>query len=359
MNKQLLDLYTDYLLSSFGQTTATGLSQLTKGEISHDEITRLLNSERTSGAQLWHYVKGFVRTVERADGVLIIDDSIEEKPYTDENEIICWHWDHSKNRNVKGINFVSALYYSQERSIPVGYELVAKTEHYLDEKSGQMKRRSPVTKNEYARQLIQQALVNRIPFAYVLADIWFASAENMRFIKGELKKEFILAIKENRKVALSLEDKQQGRYQRIDALDMPDNSSRLVFLEGVVFPLLLVKQLFTNDDGSTGLRYLVSSDLSLDFDQATTIFQKRWKVELYHRSLKQNAALAKSPTRTVTTQTNHFFASLCAFVKLERLAQATRRNHYALKSSLYIRALRSAFDELLNLKNAFPLATLA
>lgn len=54
MNKQLLDLYTDYLLSSFGPTTATGLSQLTSGEISHDEITRLLNSERANGAQLWH-----------------------------------------------------------------------------------------------------------------------------------------------------------------------------------------------------------------------------------------------------------------------------------------------------------------
>jgi len=356
MNKQLLDLYSDYLISSFGQTTATGLSQLTRGEISHDEITRFLSGERATGAHLWQYVKSFVRKVERADGVLIIDDSIEEKPHTDENDIICWHWDHSKQRNVKGINFVSALYHSQESSIPVGYELVAKTEHYIDEKTGQAKRRSPVTKNEYARHLIQQAVDNRILFAHVLADIWFASAENMRFIKDELKKEFIFAIKDNRKVALSLEDKLNGRYQRIDALDMPDNSSQIVFLEGVSFPLLLVKQLFINDDGSTGLRYLVSSDISLNFDQTTTIFQKRWKVEVYHRSLKQNAALAKSPTRTVTTQSNHFFASLCAFVKLERLALATRRNHYALKSSLYLQALRSAFDQLLSFKNAFPQA---
>ena len=28
MNREILDLYTDYLKSSFGQTTATGLSQL-------------------------------------------------------------------------------------------------------------------------------------------------------------------------------------------------------------------------------------------------------------------------------------------------------------------------------------------
>ena len=359
MDKQLLDLYTDYLISSFGKTTATGLSQLVKGAISHDEITRLLNSERATGAHLWQYVKPFVRTVESDDGVLIIDDSIEEKPYTDENEIICWHWDHSKNRNVKGINFVSALYYSQNVSLPVGFEIVAKTEEYLDEKSGQTKRRSPITKNAMARRLIGDAVVHQIGFAYVLADIWFASAENMNFIKLEQKQEFFLALKENRKVALSLEDKLHGCYLRLDALAMPNNSTRIIFLEGVPFPLLLVKQLFTNEDGSHGLRYLVSSDIRLDFRQTTTIFQKRWKVEVYHRSLKQNAALAQSPTRTVSTQTNHFFASLCAFVKLERLTLATRRNHYALKSSLYIRALHSAFDELLTLKHAFPQVTSA
>jgi hypothetical protein len=354
MNKQLLDLYTDYLLSSFGATTATGLSELVQGEISHDEITRFLKSERASGKQLWQYVKPFVRTIEREDGVLIIDDSIEEKPYTDENAIICWHWDHCKNRQVKGLNFVSALYHSQSVSVPVGFEIVAKTEQYIDEKTGHAQRRSPVTKNEMARQLIRHAVENQLPFTYVLADIWFAAAETMNWIKRDLAKELIFALKDNRKVALSLEDKNNGRYQRIDALTMPDNSTQIVFLEGLAFPLLLVKQLFTNEDGSTGLRYLISSDILLDFDQATTLFQKRWKVELYHRSLKQNAALAKSPTRTVTTQTNHFFASLCAFVKLESLALASKRNHYALKSSLYIRALRSAFDELTFLKNAFP-----
>jgi hypothetical protein len=36
-----------------------------------------------------------VREIESEEGVLILDDSIEEKPYTDENEQICWHYDHS------------------------------------------------------------------------------------------------------------------------------------------------------------------------------------------------------------------------------------------------------------------------
>jgi hypothetical protein len=69
-------------------------------------------------------------------------------------------------------------------------------------------------------------------------------------------------------------------------------------------------------------------------------------IERYHQSLKQNAALAKSPTQTVVTQTNHFFAALCAFVKLELLQSTTRLNHFALKTKLYVTALHSVFTHL-------------
>jgi hypothetical protein len=42
MNRDLLELYTDYLLSAFSHTTATGLSAMTAGEVSHDKVTRFL-----------------------------------------------------------------------------------------------------------------------------------------------------------------------------------------------------------------------------------------------------------------------------------------------------------------------------
>ena len=45
MNRDLVDLYSDYLLSSFGATTATGLSNLLEGALSHDQITRFLSQQ--------------------------------------------------------------------------------------------------------------------------------------------------------------------------------------------------------------------------------------------------------------------------------------------------------------------------
>ncbi len=118
MNKELLDLYTDYLISSFGATTATGLAKLLDGQVSHDQITRLLAGKKQGSADLWQMVKPPVRKMQSNEGVMIIDDSIEEKPYTDENDIVCWHYDHSKDRLVKGINFLTALYHSRGMSLP-------------------------------------------------------------------------------------------------------------------------------------------------------------------------------------------------------------------------------------------------
>ena len=228
----------------------------------------------------------------------------------------------------------------------MGFHLVAKTEKYLDPKTQKEKRRSPVSKNESCRELIKQADTNLIPFRFVVFDVWFASAENMVFIKQQQHRDFICPLKTNRKVALSVADKHQGRYTRVDTLGLEANAPRIVYLEGVDFPLVLVKQVFTNEDGSLGILYLVSSDTTLSFDDLTTTYHTRWQVECYHKSLKQNVSLAKSPTQTVTTQTNHFFAALCGFIKLERLKVKTKLNHFALKSKLYLNALHSAFSTL-------------
>lgn len=342
----MLDLYSDYLLASFGATTATGLSELLAGEVSHDQVTRYLSKKKQTSAELWKIVKPMVRKVQSSSGVLIIDDAIEEKPYTDENDIVCWHYDHSKDRMAKGINFVTALYHSKEVSLPIAFHLVAKTENYIDKKTQKEKRRSPVSKNQVALELIEQAVTNQVEFQTVLFDVWFASHDNMKKIKHEYKRDFSCPIKTNRKVAGGLDNKLKGHFQRVDTLAIEENTTMEIYLEGVDFPVTLAKQVFTNEDGSTGMLYLVASDTTLSFNDITTTYQKRWHVECYHKSLKQNVSLAKSPTHTETTQTNHFFAALCGFIKLEMLKVDSKINHFALKSRLYIKALHSAFSTL-------------
>jgi hypothetical protein len=93
MDKHVLYIYSDHLTCSFGLTAATGLSALLEGTLSHDKITASYQ-EATSLPPICGIYQTKVRQVQREDAVQIVDENIEEKPYTDESKLIYWHWDH-------------------------------------------------------------------------------------------------------------------------------------------------------------------------------------------------------------------------------------------------------------------------
>ena len=353
---ELLDIYSDYLLSSFGLVTSTGLSQLIDNGYRHDQISRFLAQRKFTQKDFWKMVKKLIRKIENDEGVILIDDTIEEKPHSTENTIMCWHWDHSKNCNVKGVNILNFVYHTKlengkDISIPVSYEIIEKTEQYFDVKTQKLKRRSPITKNELVRERLRNLVqLNKVKFKYVLWDSWFSSKQNLEYLQYDLKKLFIGALKSNRNIALSKKEKLEGKFSTVEQLDLQTNRTYKVWIKGLDFEVLLVKQVFTNEDGSTGVLYLVTNDLSLSFQQICAIYQKRWNVETFHKSLKQNAALEKSPTKYEVTQSNHIFASMIAFCKLEILKIKENQNHFALKSRLYLKAIKAAFSELQKIK---------
>ena len=348
----MLELYSDYLLCSFSATTATGLSSLTDGVISHDKVTRFLGKEELNSCALWSLVKKEVRACESEDAVLIFDDTIEEKPYTDESELICWHYDHSKNRSVKGINILNAVYHSQGHTFPVAFEAVRKPYQYCDLATKKVKRKSERTKNEMMRDMLLVCRQNQLKFSYALFDIWFSSAENMDFIVKRMKRHFISAVKGNRLVALSEEDKKAGQFIHMSDLDYSEQKPLKVWVKGLSFPVLAHRQIFTNKDGSEGILYLMCSDLSCDKDRIEAIYKKRWNVEVYHKSLKQNANLAKSPAQRIRTQLNHVFMAIYSVFKLECLGMKRKMNHFAIRGKLLINATRSAYERLLSFQSA-------
>lgn len=349
--EQLLDIYTDYLISQNKYATATGLEDLLEGQISHDKISRFLKESEFSGKELWKYVKPQVRKFEKErGGVLIVDDTIEEKPYTDENEIVCWHFSHAKGRCIKGINLLSCLVRYEDIALPISVESVHKELYFCDVKTKKVLRRSSKTKNEMFRAQIKQAQKNQVHFEYILADNWFGAKKNMEFIKYEMKKNFIFGIKSNRLLALSEGERKKGKYQNLKTLELKDGDKRKVWLKDLPFPVSLIKKIFKNEDGSIGELYLVTNDLDSDAEDLYKIYQKRWRVEEYHKSIKQNASLEKSPTKIVRTQKTHIFASVVAYCKLEILRVKTKLNHFSLKYKLIVRANQMAFQELRNLQ---------
>jgi hypothetical protein len=351
MKTDLLDIYSDYLISQNHYATATGLAAMFDGEISHDQVSRHLRSGEFGSKELWTYVKSDVRRHEqKTGGVLLLDDTISEKAYTDENAVNCWHFSHAKNRHMKGINIVSCLVRYGDIALPVGYETVKKDLVYSDIATRKQKRKSQVSKNDMFRSLIQQAVSNHVLFDYVLADNWFGSKANMTFIHQDLQKHFIIGIKSNRCVALTKRDADNGQYQQVNTLEWNNGDAITVYLKDIAFPAKLLKKVFTNEDGSTGTLYLITNDLSIDADRMYEVYQKRWRIEEFHKSIKYNASLSKSPTKTMRTQCNHLFAAMVAFCKLELLKVKTTMNHFAIKQKLLLKANQVMFNELQLLK---------
>ena len=109
---------------------------------------------------------------------------------------------------------------------------------------------------------------------------------------------------------------------------------------------MFIKQVFKNENDTVGELYLACSDLNLSYDKIITIYKKRWGVEEFHKSIKSNTGFAKSPTKTVKTQMNHYMLSIAAYTKLEWLKQRTNKNHFALKAQIYLAAQQAAYQEL-------------
>ncbi len=85
--------------------------------------------------------------------------------------------------------------------------------------------------------------------------------------------------------------------KRTDQLQLQEGQTVEIQLEQVGFPLLLTKAVYHNKDGSQGVLYLVSSNLSLSGEQIKDVYSNRWKVEEMYKSVKSNASYPKSAPR--------------------------------------------------------------
>ena len=143
-----------------------------------------------------------------------------------------------------------------------------------------------------------------------------------------------------------MSDKRRSRFQAVQTLSLEPHTVSEVDLEGVEFPARALQKILTNEKGSAGVLSLVSSQTTIAYNRLTTSDHRRWQVECFHKSLKQNVSLSKAPPPPERTQQNHLFAARCGYAKLETLKVETKLNHFAVKPRLSLNALHSAFSTL-------------
>ncbi len=84
---------------------------------------------------MWKSIKPFLRDYENEDNAcIIIDDMLMHKPWSKVNDVVCWHYDHVSQKMQKGILMLNFHYTDATGiSIPLGYEIITKTENKWSE----------------------------------------------------------------------------------------------------------------------------------------------------------------------------------------------------------------------------------
>lgn len=352
----LLEIYSDFLLSQVDKATATELSRILDGKIGHDTITKFLKKASFDQGALWQFLSRQLKPTEtclsKVENCLVIDDTIIEKESRKENQQVCWHYDHGKSRCVKGVKLLTCFLNNPDIKLPVNYQVIEKPTVYKDKNTGKRRRKSDINTNERFRQLLQlsnQQLGGN--FSVVLADSWFCANANMNYIDRNLGKIFIFGVKSNRQISLCQSDGTYAtRYQELKSLELVGGRPYKCKVRGVKFPLQVLKRYFKNGDGSTGTAYFLTNDLTMDGEAISSCYQKRWSIEEYHRSLKQYASIGESQAWSLKAHTNHIHLSLVAYVKLVFLQSRLAKSMHHLRRDILLKANFGAMNELKNIK---------
>jgi len=204
---------------------------------SHDAYTRLLKRIELDDNDLWNEVK---EEVNLKDGILVLDDTTLDKPYSNKIDLVTYHWSGKHKKVVKGINLVTLLWTDGNKIIPIDYRI------YNINKDG-------LTKNNHFLNMLKKAYERGFSPKYVVFDSWYGSLKNLKTIR-KYNWKWITRLKSVRKVSI-IGDK---RNRPISEVDIPNKGIK-VHLRGYGWI-----KVFKIGDKEGSIKYIATNDLKSD-----------------------------------------------------------------------------------------------
>ena len=309
------NLYTLFLLAEPKYVSCVRLAVILDG-LSHDSVNRFLLRERYVAKDLFDEVK---EELILEGGVLSVDDSVLDKPYRDPNKTkyVSYFWSGKHKRTVKGICLIT-LYYTDisGNSYPVNYRVYDKQENR--------------TKNDYFIEMVQEVQCWGLKPAWVTGDCWYSSATNLKFLKNE-KIGFLFGVANNRTVSV-----EKGSFVQVQTLEVPSDGL-IVYLKEFGWVKLFCQD-FKNE-----VRYYVLFRpelfglLILPRAIFKQVHDSHWKIECFHRVIKQVCNIERFQVRDGQAILNHMYCALLAFSKLQTMRiEGLIDNLYQISRELFI-----------------------
>lgn len=312
-----LCLYSNYLLVN---PHNRGCTQLAFGmeTLSHDSVRNFLIREDFTPADLFERV---CILLVLAGGTLSVDDSIWDKPYSNAklNQLIGYHYSGKHHKVVKGICIVT-LFYTDVNGVrlPVNYRVFEPTSGH--------------TKNELFIQMLKEVVEWGLSPALVSGDSWYASKENLGFIRS-LKLDAVFGVEKTRKVST-----QKGVYQCVADVELTQEGL-LTHLKHFDFVTL-----FREGQAGQTRHYIYykyydrktnETPKKANQEQFKKARQAHWHIEEFHRAKKQLCNAERFLVRTRKAVENHIFSVFWAFVTLEeRVKNKIYKNWYQLNQQI-------------------------
>jgi len=285
--------YIDFLLATPRVASATEAARVQPDRPAapaHDAFTRLPARLEPDPATLWEEVEPLVR---RAAGILVLDDTVLDKPYAHETGLVAPFWSGKHQRILRGINLVGAAWTDGDAVYPTDYRLVDPAE---------VPKR---TKNDLFRDLLAAAKARGFAPACVCFDSWYSGKENLKAVRA-CGWHFLCPVRSNRRVNLD-----RAGNRAIAELPIGAGGT-VVHLEG--FGLVKAFRIVARN-GDT--EHWITDDLGMDAVQRLAYAERAWAIEEYHRGLKQCTEVERCPARLARSQRNHVGLAVRAFVRLE------------------------------------------
>ncbi len=278
----------------------------------HDAYTRLLHRCQSDAEAMWQEVQPCVSLV---GGMLVADDSTLDKFYARQIELVTRHWSGKHHRVVQGINLISLLGTDGEAHLPCDFRVYDRSHDHL-------------SKNDHFRAMLTTAAERGFHPRLVGFDSWYASLKNLKLVRA-FEWQWLTQLKANRRV----DPNGTGNHQIQEVL-IPSHGL-IVHLKG--YGLIKVFKVAA-PDGS--IEYWATSDLTMPLEQCADNALHMWRIEEYHRGLKQFCGLERAQHRSAQAQRNHFGLVLRAFLRLEVHRLRTGVSWFEAKTAIVREAIR-------------------
>ena len=254
--------------------------------------------------------------VQPQDGFLVIDDSTLDKPYAKNMDLVYHQWSGKEHRLVNGINICTLLWTDGSAIIPVDFRI------YDIDTDGK-------TKNDHFRDMLRKAKERSFRPRIVLFDSWYASVDNLKTIRKS-GWHWLTRLKKNRLV-----NPDNIKNMQIHEIDIPPEG-RDVHLKAYGF--IKVFRIVSKDGD---IEYWATDVLDMDEAKREKFGGYSWKIEEYHRGIKQFCGVENCQARKSQSQRAHIMFALRAFLRLEAERLRTGISWFESKRRIIRQAIRA------------------